>query len=100
MCDGPKGIAAAFKLGNDSDLSSRIGCIQRECDVIVKKSSDLNILMNLHVLDLTESEKHNFGIVFLCLFVCPLNRFGCCNGFRNGGMGRRFVHEHESSNTQ
>ncbi|GBM78715.1 hypothetical protein AVEN_49940-2 [Araneus ventricosus] len=84
MFGGPNGTESAFKLGNDSDLSSRIGCIQRECDVIVKKSSDLNILMNFHVLDLPESEKHNFGIVFVCLFVCPLNRFGCCNGFRYG----------------
>ncbi|GBN34395.1 FERM and PDZ domain-containing protein 4, partial [Araneus ventricosus] len=35
---------------------------QRESIVIVKKF-ELEILTNLHVLDLPESEKHNFGIV-------------------------------------
>ncbi|GBN86886.1 hypothetical protein AVEN_130170-1 [Araneus ventricosus] len=39
--------------------------IQRESIVIVKKFQ-LEILTNLHVLDLPESEKHNFGIMFVC----------------------------------
>ncbi|GBN79501.1 hypothetical protein AVEN_50307-1 [Araneus ventricosus] len=43
-------------------LLSRIGSTQRESIVIVKKFK-LEILTNLHVLDLPESEKHNFGIM-------------------------------------
>ncbi|CAL1266637.1 unnamed protein product [Larinioides sclopetarius] len=37
----------------------------RESIVIVKKF-ELEILTNLHVLDLPESEKHNFGIMSVC----------------------------------
>ncbi|GBN59957.1 hypothetical protein AVEN_164461-1 [Araneus ventricosus] len=43
-------------------LLSRILSIQRESIVIVQKF-ELEILTNLHVLDLPESEKHNFGIM-------------------------------------
>ncbi|GBM97496.1 hypothetical protein AVEN_97817-1 [Araneus ventricosus] len=43
-------------------LHSRIRSIQRESMIIVKKF-ELEILTNLHVLDLPESEKHNFGIM-------------------------------------
>ncbi|GBN21081.1 hypothetical protein AVEN_171713-1 [Araneus ventricosus] len=55
-------------------LLSRILCIreskiQRESIVIVRKF-ELEILTNLHVLDLPESEKHNFGIMSVCLRVC------------------------------
>ncbi|GBN85499.1 hypothetical protein AVEN_129141-1 [Araneus ventricosus] len=39
--------------------------IQRESIVIVKKF-ELEILTNLHVLDIPESEKHNFGIMSVC----------------------------------
>ncbi|GBL96786.1 hypothetical protein AVEN_118926-1 [Araneus ventricosus] len=46
-------------------LLSRLRSIQRESIVIVKKF-ELEILTNLHVLDLPESEKHNFGIMFVC----------------------------------
>ncbi|GBO09148.1 hypothetical protein AVEN_241107-1 [Araneus ventricosus] len=50
-------------------LLSRIRSIQRESIVIVKKF-ELEILTNLHVLDLPESEKHNFGIMSVCVSVC------------------------------
>ncbi|GBM11380.1 hypothetical protein AVEN_59048-1, partial [Araneus ventricosus] len=50
-------------------LLSRIRSIQRESIVIVKKF-ELEILTNLHVLDLPESEKHNFGIMSVCVCVC------------------------------
>ncbi|GBM90771.1 hypothetical protein AVEN_188993-1 [Araneus ventricosus] len=46
-------------------LLSRIRSVQRESIVIVKKF-ELEILTNLHVLDLPESEKHNFGIMSVC----------------------------------
>ncbi|GBN03994.1 hypothetical protein AVEN_177855-1 [Araneus ventricosus] len=46
-------------------LLSRIRSIQRESIVIVKKF-ELEISTNLHVLDLPESEKHNFGIMSVC----------------------------------
>ncbi|GBM27223.1 hypothetical protein AVEN_204797-1 [Araneus ventricosus] len=39
--------------------------IRRESIVIVKKF-ELEMLTNLHVLDLPESEKHNFGIMSVC----------------------------------
>ncbi|GBO46555.1 Cytochrome P450 4C1, partial [Araneus ventricosus] len=39
--------------------------MQRESIVIVKKF-ELEILTNLHVLDLPESEKQNFGIMAVC----------------------------------
>ncbi|GBM77009.1 hypothetical protein AVEN_15482-1 [Araneus ventricosus] len=38
---------------------------QRESIVIIKKF-ELEILTNLHVLDLPESEKHNFGFMSVC----------------------------------
>ncbi|CAL1285467.1 unnamed protein product, partial [Larinioides sclopetarius] len=41
----------------------------RESIVIVKKF-ELEILTNLHVLDLPESKKHDFGIMSVCLSVC------------------------------
>ncbi|GBO30931.1 hypothetical protein AVEN_252965-1 [Araneus ventricosus] len=47
-------------------LLSRIRNIQRGSIVIVKKF-ELGILTNLHVLDLPESEKHNFGIMSVCV---------------------------------
>ncbi|GBL84427.1 hypothetical protein AVEN_117188-1 [Araneus ventricosus] len=50
-------------------LLSRIRSIQTESIVIIKKF-ELEILTNLHVLDLPESEKHNFGIMSVCLGVC------------------------------
>ncbi|GBM55852.1 hypothetical protein AVEN_99384-1 [Araneus ventricosus] len=50
-------------------LLSRIRSIQRESIVIVKKF-ELEILTVLNVLDLPESEKHNFGIMSVCLSVC------------------------------
>ncbi|GBL89240.1 RNA-directed DNA polymerase from mobile element jockey [Araneus ventricosus] len=43
--------------------------VQRESIVIVKKF-ELEILTNLHVLDLPDSEKHNFGIMSVCVCVC------------------------------
>ncbi|GBO14382.1 hypothetical protein AVEN_269125-1 [Araneus ventricosus] len=46
-------------------LLSRIRSIQGESIVIVKKF-ELEVLTNLQVLDLPESEKHNFGIVSAC----------------------------------
>ncbi|GBM52298.1 hypothetical protein AVEN_51729-1 [Araneus ventricosus] len=50
-------------------LLSRIRSIQRESIVIVKKF-ELEIFTDLHVLDLSVSEKHNFGIMSVCLSVC------------------------------
>ncbi|GBN74341.1 hypothetical protein AVEN_273469-1 [Araneus ventricosus] len=50
-------------------LLSRIPSIQRESIVIVKKF-ELEILTNPHVLDLPEPEKHNSGIMSLCVSVC------------------------------
>ncbi|GBO40028.1 hypothetical protein AVEN_29789-1 [Araneus ventricosus] len=49
----------------DRFLLSRIRSIQGESIVIVKKF-ELEILTNLLVLDLPESEKHNFGIMSVC----------------------------------
>ncbi|GBN92746.1 hypothetical protein AVEN_232214-1 [Araneus ventricosus] len=46
-------------------LLSRVRSTQRESIVIVKKF-ELQILTNLHVLDLPESEKHNLGIMSVC----------------------------------
>ncbi|GBN89012.1 hypothetical protein AVEN_29978-1 [Araneus ventricosus] len=46
-------------------LLSRIRSLQRESIVIVKKF-ELEILTNLHVLDLPKSEKRNFGIMSVC----------------------------------
>ncbi|GBN32930.1 hypothetical protein AVEN_26926-1 [Araneus ventricosus] len=54
-------------------LLSRIRSTQRESIVIVKKF-ELEILTNLHVLDLPESEKHNFGIKSVCLSVNTITR--------------------------
>ncbi|GBM36523.1 Eukaryotic translation initiation factor 4 gamma 3 [Araneus ventricosus] len=56
-----------------SVLLSRIRSIQRESIVIVKKF-ELEILTNLHVLDLPESEKHNFGIMSVCVSVNTITR--------------------------
>ncbi|GBM20739.1 hypothetical protein AVEN_27215-1 [Araneus ventricosus] len=50
-------------------LLSRIRSTQRESIVIVKKF-EFEILTNLHVLDFPESEKHNFGIMSVCVSVC------------------------------
>ncbi|GBN01922.1 hypothetical protein AVEN_113794-1 [Araneus ventricosus] len=55
---GPK--AETLPLGHRG--LSRIRSIQRESIVIAKKF-ELEILTNLHVLDLPESEKRNFGIM-------------------------------------
>ncbi|GBM04087.1 hypothetical protein AVEN_247956-1 [Araneus ventricosus] len=46
-------------------LLSPIRSIQRESTAIFKKF-ELEILTDLHVLDLTEIEKHNFGIMSVC----------------------------------
>ncbi|GBO22353.1 hypothetical protein AVEN_23115-1 [Araneus ventricosus] len=54
-------------------LLSRIRSIQRESIVIIKKF-ELEILTNLHVLDLPESEKHNFGIMSVCVSVNTITR--------------------------
>ncbi|GBM69582.1 hypothetical protein AVEN_261648-1 [Araneus ventricosus] len=64
-----KRLSAQKQTNLDSFLLSRIPSIQRENIVIVKKF-ELQILMNLHVLDLPESDKHNFGIMSVCLSVC------------------------------
>ncbi|GBO33214.1 hypothetical protein AVEN_247897-1 [Araneus ventricosus] len=50
---------------NGNFLLSRMRSIQRGSIVIVKKF-ELEILTNLRVLDLPESEKHNFGIMSVC----------------------------------
>ncbi|GBM35167.1 hypothetical protein AVEN_140764-1 [Araneus ventricosus] len=55
---------ASAGIGNHS-LLSRVRSIQKESIVIAKKF-ELEILTNLHVLDLPESEKHNFGIIPVC----------------------------------
>ncbi|GBN52837.1 hypothetical protein AVEN_129501-1 [Araneus ventricosus] len=52
----------------DRFLLSRIRSIQRESIVIVKKF-ELEILRNVHVSDLPESEKHNFGIMSVFEYV-------------------------------
>ncbi|GBL63546.1 hypothetical protein AVEN_185267-1 [Araneus ventricosus] len=49
-------------------LLSLIGSVQRESIVIVKKF-ELEILTNLHVVDLSESDKHNFGFISVCVCV-------------------------------
>ncbi|GBN68042.1 hypothetical protein AVEN_36310-1 [Araneus ventricosus] len=54
-------------------LLSRIRSIQRESIVIVKRF-ELEILTNLHVLDLPESEKDNFGIMSVCLSMNTITR--------------------------
>ncbi|GBN54659.1 hypothetical protein AVEN_243040-1 [Araneus ventricosus] len=71
-------VESGFKLGafwpRSRDLTIRLLVerfffffrIQRESIVIVKKL-ELEILTNLHVLDLPESEKHNCGIMSVCL---------------------------------
>ncbi|GBM80672.1 hypothetical protein AVEN_264185-1 [Araneus ventricosus] len=54
-------------------LLSRIRSIQRESIVIVK-IFELEILTNLHVSDLPESENHNFGIISVCVSVNTITR--------------------------
>ncbi|CAL1288634.1 unnamed protein product, partial [Larinioides sclopetarius] len=56
--------------------------------IVIVKKFELEILTNLHVLDLPESEKHNFGIMSVCLSVCEHDnsksiiatrlKLGCC----------------------
>ncbi|GBO25388.1 hypothetical protein AVEN_253330-1 [Araneus ventricosus] len=52
---------------------SRIRSIQRE-NIVIAKKFELEILTNLYVLDLPESEKHNFGIMSVCVSVNKITR--------------------------
>ncbi|GBM53051.1 hypothetical protein AVEN_58774-1 [Araneus ventricosus] len=61
--DGNPARSDQIEIG--AGLQSLIRSIQRESIVIVKKF-ELEILTNPHILDLPESEKHNFGIVSVC----------------------------------
>ncbi|GBO11284.1 hypothetical protein AVEN_219613-1 [Araneus ventricosus] len=42
--------------------------------IVIVKKFELEILTNLHVLDLPKSEKHNFGIMSVCLSVNTITR--------------------------
>ncbi|GBN40875.1 hypothetical protein AVEN_70913-1 [Araneus ventricosus] len=58
-------IKLSTKFHPSTFLLSHIRSTQRESIVIVKRF-ELVILTNFHVLDLPESEKHNFGIMPVC----------------------------------